>query len=101
MPEEKTLDQDTLAMRNFLLLSVALQIFAMLHPLSMRMNYYYLIFVPILIPKIVKRCKPGFSQIARLSVVVMTTYFIYYFLINGINDNDDLNVFPYIPFWQN
>lgn len=100
IPDEKLLDQETIALRNILLLSVVIQIFAMLHPLSMRMNYYYLVFVPILIPKIANRSKPGLSQIARLSVVVMTVYFIYYFFVNGINDNDDLNIFPYIPYWQ-
>ena len=101
IPDEKQLDQDIIAMRNILLLSVVLQIFAMLHPLSMRMNYYFLLYVPILIPKIAKRCKKGYSQVAQLSVVVMTVFFIYYFLSNGIKDNDDLNIFPYIPFWQN
>lgn len=101
IPNEKELDQDIIAMRNILLLSVVLQIFAMLHPLSMRMNYYFLLFVPILIPKIAKRSKAGFSQVARLSAVIMTVYFMYYFLINGINDNDALNIFPYIPFWEN
>lgn len=101
MPNEDSLEWDIIAMRNLLLLSVVLQIFAMLHPLAMRMNYYFLIFVPVLIPKISKHCKPGFKQVANFSVVIMTVYFIYHFLITGINDNDDLNVFPYIPFWQN
>ena len=100
IPNESGLDQDTIAMRNILLLSVVLQIFAMLHPLSMRMNYYFLLFIPVLIPKIAKRSRSEFSQIARLSVVVMTAYFMYYFLINAIHDNDALNVFPYIPFWE-
>jgi len=101
MPDEKRMDQDCIAMRNILLLSVTIQIFAMLHPLSMRMNYYFLIFLPILMPKIAKRSKSGLSQLSRLSVSVMTIYFIYFFLKNGINDNDALNIFPYIPFWQN
>lgn len=101
MVEDKTLDQDTIGMRNLLLLSVVLQIFAMLHPLSMRMNYYFLIFVPILIPKIAKRCKKQFVNLSAISVVVMTVYFLYYFVNMMITDVDHLNIFPYIPFWKN
>lgn len=101
LPEENSLDTDVIAMRNMLLLSVVIQIFAMMHPLSMRMNYYFLIFVPVLIPKISNRSKKQFARIARISVIVMTVYFMYYFLSNVINDNDTLNIFPYIPFWEN
>ena len=101
LPEEKALDKDTIALRNILLLSIVLQIFAMIHPLAMRMNYYFLIFVPILIPKIANRSKKQFTQIARLSVIVMTVYFMYYFISSVITDKDSLNIFPYIPFWEN
>ena len=100
IPDERKMDEETTAMRNLLLCSVVLQFFAMLHPLSMRMNYYFLIYVPILIPRIAARSKEQYKQIAGLSVVVMTVFFMYYFISNGIKDNDDLNVFPYIPFWK-
>lgn len=101
IPDEKALDKETIALRNILLLSIVIQIFALLHPLSMRMNYYYLVFIPILIPKIAKRSKQQFSQIAELSVVVMTVYFLYYFIKMVVTDNDALNIFPYVPFWKN
>lgn len=100
IPEEKDLDQDTVAMRNILLCSITLQFFAMLHPLAMRINYYLLLFVPILIPRIANRSKEKYAQIAKLSEVVMTVYFFYYFLSNGIRDNDKFMIFPYIPFWE-
>ena len=100
MVNESDLDQDTVALRNILLLSVVIQIFAMLHPLSMRMNYYFLIFIPILIPKIATKCKKEFYLIGKISVVVMICYFFYYFVNTMIIDNDPLNVYPYIPFWQ-
>lgn len=101
MVDDKSLDQDTIALRNILLLSIVIQIFAMLHPLSMRMNYYFLIFVPILIPKIANRCKDQYRNISKLSIVVMTVFFMCYFIKDVITDNDPLNVFPYIPFWKN
>ena len=101
MVEDKALDNDTIGMRNLLLLSVVIQMFAMLHPLSMRMNYYFLIFIPILIPKIAKRCKKQFVNLSVISVTVMTLYFLYYFVNMMITDSDYLNIFPYIPFWNN
>ena len=101
IPDEKKLDRDIIGMRNILLLSVVIQFFAMLHPLSMRMNYYFLLFVPILIPKISSRTQIRFEQVSRLSNVVMTTYFFYYFVSKMVKDIDSLNIFPYIPFWQN
>ena len=99
--DDETLDQDTVALRNMLLLSVVLQIFAMLHPLAMRMNYYFLIFIPVLMPKIVNRCKKQYANVGKIAAVVMTVYFYYYFINMMITDNDPLNIFPYIPFWQN
>lgn len=101
IPDEQKLDQDIIGMRNILLLSIVIQFFAMLHPLSMRMNYFFLIFVPSLITKVAKRRKRRFAQVTNLSVIVMTVYFVYYFVMNVINDNDVLNIFPYIPFWRN
>lgn len=100
IPDEKLMDNDTLAMRNILLLTVVVQFFAMLHPLSMRVNYYFLIFVPVLIPKLAAYSKRKYTGIARFSVVVMTVFFIGYFFRDAIVDNDPLNIFPYIPFWE-
>ena len=97
--DEQKMDKDTIGLRNLLLLSIVLQIFALLHPLSMRMNYYYLLFVPVLIPKIAARAR--FAKIAKLSTSIMTVYFLYYFINKVVNDIDSLNIFPYIPFWAN
>lgn len=101
MVNEWSLDQDTIALRNILLLSVVIQMFAMLHPLSMRMNYYFLIFVPILIPRIATKCKKEFDIIGKISIGVMILYFLYNFIMTMVTDNDPLNVYPYIPFWKN
>lgn len=100
IPDESLMDKDTIAMRNILLLTITIQFFAMLHTLAMRMNYYFLIYIPILIPKIANRSKKRYKQIADLSVVVMTVFFIYYFISSGINGSDDLSIYPYIPFWN-
>ena len=56
VPDERALaaDPDAIGLRNFLLMSVALQMFAPLHTLAMRMNYYYMAFVPLAIPMVIE-----------------------------------------------
>lgn len=101
IPDDKKMDDDTVALRNILLLSITIQSFALVHTLSMRMNYYFLLLIPILIPKIAKRSKKDFELVAKISIFVMVAYFTLYFIRMVITDNDKLNIIPYIPFWQN
>lgn len=101
IPDDAMLDRDLIGLRNILLLSVVIQFFVLLHPLAMRMNYYFLLFVPVLIPKIAARSKKGFEQVTKLSVNIMIVYFLYFFVNKMVKDIDSLNIFPYIPFWQN
>lgn len=96
VPQAALLDGDTIALRNLLLFSIALQCFAPIHPLAMRLNYYYLLFIPILIPKIAVRSKPGLRKLVTVSVLVMMVGFAAYFIYNGYNGKDVLRIFPYI-----
>lgn len=57
IPDEARIDRETAGLRNLLLLTVVIQTFAPLHTLAMRVNYYYLVFVPILIPRLIA-CRP-------------------------------------------
>jgi len=99
IPEEKELDNDTIAMRNFMLFSVMLQMFAPLHALAMRLNYYYIIFIPLLIPRIIKHRRARFEQIAIFLRHIMLAFFIIYFFITAPADNV-LHTFPYRFMWQ-
>ncbi|MBQ3506939.1 MAG: EpsG family protein [Clostridia bacterium] len=96
IPDEATMDADTAAMRNILVLSVFLQCFAPVHTLAMRVNYYFLLFIPVLIPRIAHRAKPVWIFMARLSVAVMTVFFTVWFFLQGYLGADELNVFPYV-----
>lgn len=99
-PSEEKLDAETIGMRNFLLLAVAIQMFAPLHVLAMRMNYYYIIFIPILIPKIIEARSECWNQVARLARNVMLVFFLLYFFMNA-STGGSLHVFPYHFFWEN
>ena len=65
IPEEKKLSPDTVGLRNILLLVIVLQMFAPLHSLAMRMNYYFIPFVPILIPRIIRCRRKEMTQVAE------------------------------------
>ncbi len=96
IPDEAMMDADTAALRNILVLSVFLQCFAPVHTLAMRVNYYFLLFIPVLIPRIARRAKPMWVFMARLSVAVMVIFFTVWFFLQGYTGADKLNVFPYV-----
>ena len=103
IPDEKHMDQETLGLRNFLLSAVVLQGFAPLHTLSMRLNYYYILFIPILIPKILKNAKPFPKDVVRFMKACFVVFFTGYYLLTtyvscqtGISA---LDTYPYIPCW--
>lgn len=101
IPDESKLDNDTIGFRNFLLLSVVLQIFASLHPLAMRMNYYYMAFIPLLMPKIIENRSKRWNQVAVIARYVMIVFFFAYFCIGASNgDNNSLQTFPYRFLWE-
>ena len=99
IPDETGIDEEIIGLRNFLLLSLALQMFAPLHSLAMRMNYYYIIFIPLLIPKIVSYRNKTWGQVAIAGRHIMVVFFLIYFFVNAYT-GDNLNVFPYRFFWE-
>lgn len=99
IPEESELDADTVGMRNFLLLAVVLQMFAPLHTIAMRMNYYYISFIPLLIPRIIQHSSEKWRQVAVFARYVMIAFLVVYFFMNAPTDNV-LEIFPYEFFWE-
>lgn len=99
IPDESELDQDTIGMRNFLLLAVALQMFAPLHDLAMRMGYYYMAFIPLVVPRIIVHRRVRWNQVAIMARHVMILFFVIYFFMTAPQDNS-LHTFPYHFFWE-
>lgn len=98
IPDENKMDAELLGLRNFLLLAFALQMFAPLHTLAMRMGYYYMIFIPLLLPKIIACRSRRWNQVAILGRHVMVVFFLLYFFVTA--SGGGLNVFPYHFFWE-
>lgn len=100
IPDEDRLDKETIGLRNFLLFSIVIQMFAPLHMLAMRMNYYYIIFIPLLIPKIIAYRSKRWEQVAVFGRNIMVVFFFAYFFISA-RGGGNLHVFPYHFFWEN
>ena len=100
IPDNQKLDGDAKGLRSILLLCVLIQCFAPIHSIAMRMNYYFLMFIPILIPKIIAAAKDTNKQLASMSVIAMNFVFTTWFFYNAYFGADILNVFPYIPYWR-
>lgn len=99
IPDEQLMDPDTRGMRNYLILAVLVQVFASLNPMAMRMNYYYLIFVPLVIPRVLSRTSVRFRQIALLVKYILLIFFFIYFFVGTARTNS-LDIFPYRFFWE-
>jgi multisubunit Na+/H+ antiporter MnhG subunit len=97
--DEEKMDEEAIGLRNFMLLSLVVQLFAPLHTLAMRMSYYYMMFIPLLMPKIIACRSQRWSQIALIARHCMVLFFLAYdllFIISG----GSLDVFPYHFFWE-
>ncbi len=92
----KRLDDETMGLRNILTFSVIIQIFSGVHTLAMRMNYYYLIFIPLLIPKIIDRGRTKYRILLQLSLICMCCFFAIYYFYRIYTGTDDLGIYPYV-----
>lgn len=104
VPDESKMDAEMFGLRNFLLLVVVLQCFAPLHSLAMRMNYYFIIFVPLAMGKLISIPRPEMKRVATLALIVLSLYFTYEFVdmvyTAYMTGNGALNSMPYRAFWE-
>lgn len=98
--EDKDMDKDSIGLRNILIAIVILQLFAPINTLAMRMNYYYIVFFPIIVPKLLHRSSERWRKIAVPMEHALTLFFLVYFFIAAPAVNA-LHTFPYHFFWGN
>lgn len=96
IPNNDKMDSDTIGLRNILILSVFLQIFSSINPLAMRMNYYYIIFIPVLMTKIISVSRKRYKQLAWIASIVMCVFFTVYYFVNAYTGADYVSIYPYI-----
>ena len=99
-PDNNKMDKEYIGLRNLLLLATLFQLFVPINPIVMRMNYYTLLFIPLLIPKVAPISHKNNIALLRLSEIIMVAFFMAYFIYQGYAGHDVLNIYPYIPFWR-
>lgn len=95
VPDEGTLDKEFIGLRNLLILATIVQLFAPIHRVPSRINYYYNLFVPITLTKVPKYSLIN-KRISQLATLVMIAVFIMRF----IQKDDPLQVFDYKLFFE-
>ena len=99
LPTEKVINQNFIGLRNFLLVSVILQIFASINMVAMRINYYFIMFMPITLTKVENCTDKEEKKLVALSELVMIVVFIIYVIATIVMDKDPLDIYPYQFFW--
>lgn len=99
IPNDEYMDDVSIGMRNLLLIATAVQMFVPLNMFVMRMGYYYLIFLPLLIPKVIVHTSIRWRQVAFVAHYVILVFFMLRFFISAQSINA-LKVFPYSFFWE-
>ncbi len=98
--DDDKMDADTLGLRNILVLVTFIQVFASVNTIAMRMNYYFIPFVPVLLSRIYNRRNRDDFEISEIGNIVLLGFFFMYFFYFAKTDADILEIHPYIPFWK-
>ena len=98
VPDQENIDDETAGLRNIMVLCVALQIFSGVHSIAMRMNYYFLLFVPLLVPRVIQCGYEKYEKLIRISKICMILFFTIYYFYHAMTDKDILEVYPYYSF---
>lgn len=95
----KELDSTTIMLRNLLIVSLILQMFALVNPIAMRMNYYFLVFMPLLIPRVINRSSIKDGRFVLLLQLAVFGFFMVYH-VQKMYTTDSLGIYPYMFFWS-
>ena len=99
--DERKMNYEISGLRNVLVLMTLIQGFAPIHTLAMRMNYYFIMLFPIIIPKLINRPKDGLENVAQLTKWILVLFLFLFYLFGVCNmDRNALHFFPYKVFWE-
>ena len=102
--DEFEMDEEAYALKNILIFATIMQMFASVNTLAMRMNYYFIILIPLALGKCLNYTKVRYIQAAKVGEMMISTFFTFYFFytvykstVTGISTLDTI---PYVPFWE-
>ena len=100
VPDESKMDKETIGLRNIMILALTMQTFALASSMAMRMNYYNIMFIPLLLPKITNRCHDKNRKTYQFIEVGLIVFFILYYFYRAHTGEDILHLYPYRTFWD-
>lgn len=99
--DENSMSNRDYFMRNVLLIATVFQFFVPIHGLVQRASYYFLIFSPVSILRVVQAPKKYLKNISNLAVLIMGCFFaLYFFYTANFSTDNLLDVFPYKFYWS-
>lgn len=100
IPDTRGLSQDDLGMQNYLIFCVFIQIFSSVSYLVMRFSLYYLLFMPILIPRIIKKSRHNY-KVAKSTEIILFVLLNIWFLYKVLSLRGAANSYaPYVFMWN-
>lgn len=100
LPKESVINREFIGLRNLLLVSAILQIFASINMVAMRFNYYFIMFIPITLTKIGDEADRETAKLVAFSENIMIIIFMAYVLFTIAIDKDPLDIYPYQFYWS-
>lgn len=98
--DEKKGDERAVFLRNILVLATFFQMVALINPVLMRINYYFIVFVPIALPICLEHCKIKDGQIVTLIKLGLSVILTVYYINRAFFGIDTLQIYPYEFFWE-
>lgn len=100
IPDNCRVTSEILGLRNILVLMTLIQGFVPINPVAMRMNYYFILLFPVIVPKIMCISKIELKNFVQFSKWAMLIFLTFMFFYNGQARGSTMNIFPYIAFWE-
>lgn len=91
-------DEDTNGLLNLFLIAIICQLFGNLHLYAARLGYYFMPFLGLLIPKVLKNFRINEHKIISFFIASIFVLYGLYVLYNG--RNSWTCSYPWIPFWK-
>lgn len=99
-PDDSKMDKETIGLRNIMVLALTMQTFALASTVAMRMNYYNIMFVPLLMPKIFNRCHERNRKAYQFLELAIIVFFIVYYFYTAHFGKGVMRLYPYRGFWE-
>jgi hypothetical protein len=98
--DEHQLTKHAIFLRNILVVASFMQMVALINPVTMRINYYFIAFVPIAVPICLSYCKTKYKAVVNVLCICLAVILTGFYINRAFWGQDVANVYPYEAFWE-